>query len=166
MVKITVERHARNILHACNKAAQQRRLVRVDGIDTGLVQKIERRVEARDAVAVERTGFETRRHLLGLRFGICLHTCAADLPRRDVHALAHAQSSRSLRAHERLVPCEAQHVDVHFLHVDRQNARALRGIHDKQKPMLVRKCTDARKVQHIARQVRGVRADDGAGLRL
>ena len=152
-VEISVERHARNVPHARDKAAQQRRLMRVDSADTGLAQKVERRVQPRNAVAVERAGLEACRHLLGLRLRIRLHARAADLPGCNVHTLAHAQSARTLRAHERLVPREAQHVDVHFLHVDGQHARALRGVHEKQQPVLPRKRADAFKLQHITRQV-------------
>ena len=138
--------------------------MRVDGLNAGLLQKVERGIQPRDTVAVERARLEPRRHLLGLLVEIGLHTRAADLPRADVHALAHAQSARALRAHQRFVPREAQHVDVHLLHVDGQHARALRSVHNEQKVVFARKCADARQIQRVARQVRGMRADDGAGI--
>ena len=163
-VKVAVERHARNVPHALDKAAQQRRFVCVDRADPGLLQKVERGEKSRDAVAVERPRLEARRHLRGLRLGIRLHARAADLPRGNVYAFAHAQSARALRAHERLVPGEAQHIDLHFFHVDGQHARALRGVHEEHQSVRVRKLSNARKIKHIARQIRGVRADDGTGI--
>ena len=54
MVKIAVERHTRNFLDARDKAAQQRHFMRVDGLNASLLQKVERGVQPRDTLAVER----------------------------------------------------------------------------------------------------------------
>ena len=53
-VKIAVERHIWDLAHARDKAAQQRHFMRVDGLNAGLLQKVERGVQPRDTVAVER----------------------------------------------------------------------------------------------------------------
>ena len=115
-------------------------------------------------MAVERSRLEPHGQLLGLALGEGLHARPADLPRQDVRVAAQAQPARSLRPHERFVAREAEHVDVHPLHVDGQHTRALRGVHHKQHAVRVRKRAHAGKVHRVARQVRGVGADDSAGL--
>ena len=60
---------------------------------------------------------------------------------------------------------EAQHIDVHFLHIDRDRARRLRSIDHQQSAVRVRHFTDAGNIEHVSDQIRGVRADHGLGVR-
>ena len=54
---------------------------------------------------------------------------AAHLLHFDV--LANAEAADAHAAHQRFVAGECHHVDVHLLHVDRNDAGGLSGIHDK-----------------------------------
>ena len=66
---------------------------------------------------------------------IGLHTRAADLPRADVHTLAHAQSARTLRAQQAFMTGKAEHVHAERLHINGADSRSLRGVYDEQESM-------------------------------
>ena len=140
-------------MHALVKPAQQRKLVRADPVHAGLAQERHGREQARDAVAVARTGFKSCRILLRLGLPERLHARPADAPRRDLHVLRHAQPAGPLRPHEALVAGETENADVHALHVDRENARRLRRVHHKQKSVCGAERADPLQIQKIPRQV-------------
>ena len=62
------------------------------------------------------------------------------------------------------MPGEAEHINVHGLHVNGDGPCRLGGVHYQQGPLPVGDLTDAGEIQYIACQVGGVGADHGPGL--
>ena len=163
--EVAVHRDARQGGYLIIKSAHKRGLVRVDGGGGDFVQKIHRRGQPRDAVAVERAALEPRRIFLRLLAPVGLHARAAGLERADFHAGCGDEPAGPLRPHHALMPGEAEDGNAVALRVQVKAARRLRGVEDEQKAVLARKSADARYVQRVAGEIGGVCADDGACVR-
>ena len=117
--KIAVDGDAGDIPHRVVKPPHERAFPRTDGRHA-LGQKIvQRGVQPGDAVAVERARLQPGGVRLRLILVIGVYARAAAQQGTDVHTRADAQPARALRAHEPLVPREAEHVDALGLHVVR-----------------------------------------------
>ena len=62
------------------------------------------------------------------------------------------------------MPRKGESVDVHFLHVDRNNAGALRAVDDEFQIVLMAEAADLRQGLQCAADIAGVRHDDGLGV--
>ena len=104
-------------------------------------------------MGVEGSGLEARGPLLGLVRREGLDARASLGPGADIDALPDGKAARALRAHEALVAGEADHVQAHGGHVDRDAAGGLGGVHHQQGSGLVGYRGNAPKVSHVARDV-------------
>ena len=129
--KIPVHPYAGQVPHGLVKPPGQGLLMLPDGIRPGLLQKLQRGAQPRQAVAIEGAGLQPGGVLGRLGLGKALDSGAAHQQGPQLHPRAHAQSAGALRAHEPLVAGEAHHVDVVPLHGDGKHPGSLGGIQDE-----------------------------------
>ncbi len=87
---------------------------------------------------------------------------ATGLPYIDV--LSHAETADPSATHQRFVPCEGQHINVHLLHVDWDHARGLGRVDGKDDIPLAADPADLLRRLHGADDVRAVVDDDQLGV--
>ena len=63
------------------------------------------------------------------------------------------------------MPCEAQHVDMHVLYIDRKHAGRLGCIYHEQKAMLMGNLAHSAYMDIITRQIGSIRTYDHLGIR-
>ena len=80
------------------------------------------------------------------------------------HAFTQHKTADALRCQKSLVPRKGESVDVHFLHVDRNDASALRTVDDEFQLVLVAEATDCCQGLQRAADITGVRHDDSLGV--
>ena len=80
------------------------------------------------------------------------------------HAFTQHKTADALRCQEAFVPRKGESVDVHFLHVDRNDAGALRTVDDEFQLVLVAEAADCRQGLQRAADIAGVRHDDSLGV--
>ena len=116
-------------------------------------------------MAVERAALEPCRIFLRLGAPVGLHARAAGFERADVHAGRNDEPAGALRRHHALVAGEAEDGYAVALRIQVKAARRLRGVENKEQPVLARKSADARYVQRVAGEIGGVCTDNGARVR-
>ena len=90
-----------------------------DGLHGLFFDKFQRGMQSGDAVRIERARLEPCRIRLRLFAVVGVNAGAAAEQRPKLYARPDAQTAGSLRTHQALVAGEAEHVNVHALHVDR-----------------------------------------------
>ena len=133
----------------------------MNGVNAHLSDKVQRRRQTGDPVTVQRPCLQTGGHLGGMGTAVALHAAAAHLPVAQRQALTHAQSARSLRAHQALMAGKAQHIDARCRHVDGIGPCRLRRIHDQQHIVCLGHSAHTRQVGQIARQIGRMGTDNG-----
>ena len=93
-----------------------------------------------------------------------MHPAAAHNERRDPQPRPDIQPAGALRAHQPLVPGEAEHVDAEGLHVDGQAPRRLGSVHDQQKAVLFCHLRHKGQVGGMAGHIRCPGDDDRSGV--
>ena len=140
--------------------------MRADFVYALLVEPGERCLQTGDTGQIERACFkfvgqEARRAL-----GVAEAAGAADDERRDFvnNMLAQQQAADALWRQQALMPGEGEGVDVQLLHIERQDACALRTVDDEAQAVLLAEAADLCKRLHCAADVAGVRHDDSLGV--
>ena len=80
------------------------------------------------------------------------------------YAFTQHKTADALRCQEALVPRKGEGVDVHFLHIDRNNAGALRTVDDEFQVMLLAEAADCCQGLQRAADITGVSHDDCFGV--
>ena len=80
------------------------------------------------------------------------------------HAFTQHKTADALRCQEALVPRKGKSVNVHFLHVDGNDAGTLRTVNDEFQVVLVAEAADCCQGLQCAADIAGVRHDDGLGI--
>ena len=80
------------------------------------------------------------------------------------HAFTQHKTADALRCQKSLVPRKGESVDVHFLHVDGNDAGTLRTVDDEFQLVLVAEAADCRQGLQRAADIAGVRHDDCFGV--
>src|SRR5664279_2764729 len=83
----------------------------------------------------------------------------------DYYMLPNTEAADAHAPHERFVAGECDDVDVHLLHVDRNDAGGLSGIHDERDAALATDSSDLPDRLHRANHVRPVVDDHQLGVR-
>ena len=140
--------------------------MRADFINALLLQPAEGSMQAGDARQVERACLKFIRHEAGSVLRMAEAAGAADNERCYFvnNAFAQHKAADALRCQKSLVPRKGESVDVHFLHVDGNDAGALRTVDDEFQVMLVAEAADCRQRLQRSADIAGVRHDDGFGV--
>ena len=80
------------------------------------------------------------------------------------HAFKQHKAADALRCQKSLVPRKGESVDVHFLHVDGNDAGTLRTVDNEFQVMLLAEAADCRQGLQRAADIAGVRHDDCFGV--
>ena len=131
----------------------------------GFFDKFQRGMQSGDAVRIERARLEPCRIRLRLFAVVGVNAGTAAEQRSKLYTRPDAQAAGSLRTHQALVAGEAEHVNVHALHVDRYRTCRLRCIDNQKGTVCVRHCTDFGDIEQVSGQIGCMRADNGLGFR-
>ena len=163
--EIAVDGHAVNALHTVVKPPHECAFVCSNSRNIGFFDKFQRGMQSGDAVRIERARLEPCRIRLRLFAVVGVNAGAAAEQRPKLYARSDAQTAGSLRTHQALVAGEAEHVNVHALHVDWHRACRLRCIDNQKGTVFVRHCTDFGDIEQVSGQIGCMRADNGLGFR-
>ena len=136
-----------------------------DGLHGLFFDKFQRGMQSGDAVRIERARFEPCGIRLRLFAVVGVNAGTAAEQRSKLYTRPDAQAAGSLRTHQALVAGEAEHVNVHALHVDRYRTCRLRCIDNQKGTVCVRHCTDFGDIEQVSGQIGCMRADNGLGFR-
>ena len=123
-------------------------------------------MQAGDARQIKRACLKFIRHEAGSVLRMAEAAGAADNERCYFvnHAFTQHKAADALRCPKSLVPRKGESVDVHFLHVDGNDAGTLRTVDDEFQLVLVAEAADCRQGLQRAADITGVRHDDGLGI--
>ena len=140
--------------------------MRADFVYALLLEPDERCLQSGDTGKIERACFKFVGQKARRALGVTEAAGAADDERRDFvnDILAQQQAADALRRQQAFMPGEGEGVDVQLLHIERQDACALRTVDDEAQAVLLAEAADLCERLHCAADVAGVRHDDGLGV--
>ena len=140
--------------------------MRADFFKALLPEPDERCLQAGDTGQIKRACFKFVWQEARYTLGVTEAAGAADDERRDFvnDILAQQQAADALRREQSLMSGEGEGVDVQLLHIERQDACALRTVDDEVQAVLLAEVANLLKRLHCAADVAGVRHDDGLGV--